>query len=354
MNDVPLTRRQCLVRGAGAVAGAAAAAVGGYLLYDPRGDRGLRAAAVARWTPKDYFAGIDLPASNSRIAVATGEETRIEQMVRAAVGGLDSALGMRRFVKPGDIVLIKPNAGFDRPPYLGATTHPEVLRWVIRLCREAGAGEVLVTDNPIESPTVCFAKSGIGRVAQAEGARLITPREADFAPVGTSRPMKTLDRWPVFREPLARATKLIGVAPVKDHNLCGASMALKNWYGLLGGRRNRLHQAIHEAISDLALLFSPTLVIADATRVMMRSGPTGGRISDVQPGGALGRPAVIAAVDPVACDAWCYENLLGRDPGQLAYLGLAAEKIQAAGGQRLGCADWRSYEGTGQIVRAGV
>jgi uncharacterized protein (DUF362 family) len=325
------------------------AAVGGYLLYDPRGDRGLHADAGSKsapYQPTNYFAGVDFPASSPRIVVATGEEARIEQMVRAAVGGLDSTLGMRRFIQRGDVVLIKPNAGFDRPPYLGATTHPEVLRAVIRLCREAGAHEILVTDNPIESPAVCFTKSGIGPVVEAEGAKLIPPRADDF--VGCILP--TVGRWPVLREPLARATKLIGMAPVKDHNLCSASMTLKNWYGLLGGRRNRLHQKIHEVISDLALLFSPTLVIADATRVMMRSGPTGGRVSDVQPGGALGRPAVIASVDPVACDAWCYENLLGRDPAPLAYLGRAADKIRASGVQRFGSSDWRMYERASQIT----
>jgi uncharacterized protein (DUF362 family) len=349
MNDGPLTRRECLVRGAGAVIGAAAAAVGGYLLYDARGDRGLRATARACQL-KDYFAGVAFPPGNPRIAVATGAESRIGPMVRAAVSGLDSSLGIRRFVQPGDVVLIKPNAGFDRPPYLGATTHPEVLRAAVRLCKEAGAREVLVTDNPIETPAVCFAKSGLGPVAQAEGAKLVLPRAADFAAVGALPPTKALERWPVFYGPLARATKLIGIAPVKDHNLCSASMALKNWYGLLGGRRNRLHQAIHEVISDLALLFSPTLVIADATRVMMRSGPTGGRVSDVQPGGVLGRPAVIAAVDPVACDAWCYENLLGRNPDQLAYLGESAEKIRSSGGQRFGTSDWRAYERAGQVA----
>jgi uncharacterized protein (DUF362 family) len=179
---------------------------------------------------------------------------------------------------------------------------------------------------------------------------LLVPRDKQFGPLRSPARVRAglPERWPVFQAPLARATKLIGIAPVKDHNLCSASMNLKNWYGFLGGRRNQLHQAIYEVISDLALLFSPTLVIADATRVMMRSGPTGGRLSDVQPGGALGRPAVIAAVDPVACDAWCYENLLGRDPGQLAYLSLAAQKI--AGLPRFAERDWRLYAAAGKIV----
>ena len=168
---------------------------------------------------------------------------------------------------------------------------------------------------------------------------------------------EVLGRWPIFYEPLAAATKVIGTAPIKDHNLCSASMNLKNWYGLLGGPRNRFHQAIHDVVSDLAMMVSPTLVVADGTRVMMNNGPTGGRISDVTPGGEFGRPVVVASVDQVACDAWCYQHLLGRDPAQLAYLELAQSKIEgriAAGQKRFGRRDWQEYERQGKIVTATV
>jgi uncharacterized protein (DUF362 family) len=134
-------------------------------------------------------------------------------------------------------------------------------------------------------------------------------------------------------------------------------MNLKNWYGLLGGRRDQFHQAIHHVISDLAMVFSPTLVLADATRVMMRNGPTGGRASDVRPGGLLGRAAVVASVDPVACDAWCYENLLGRDPANLAYLDLAWKKIGfqiAQGTRRFGERNWRIYDRESRVVSTAV
>ncbi|MCK4340511.1 MAG: DUF362 domain-containing protein [Phycisphaerae bacterium] len=358
----------------GAVLAAGAAAAGGYLLHDPKGDAGLGDGAEGmRGTNglkglKNYFADVDFPASNPRISVALGDSPAresflapadIEKLVRAAVGGLDSARGMKRFISKGDVVLLKPNVGFDRPPHLGATTQPEVVRAVIRLCREAGAGRVVITDNPIESPRACFARSGLRRVAEAEGARILLPDQGRFEVLAIrerepdARRGEALGCWPILFQPLDEATKVIGMAPIKDHNLCSASMNLKNWYGLLGGRRNQLHQAIHNAVSDLGLLISPTLVIADATRVMMRNGPTGGRLSDVKPGGELGRPAVIAAVDPVACDAWCYQHLLGRDPARLTYLALSHEKIAAriAGGQRrFGERTWQVYDRQGKIV----
>ena len=358
-----MTRREWLARGAGAVAAAGAAAAGGYLLYDPVGDAGLLDPSDACVRLPNFFAGIDLPISNPRISIAVGTDSTIEPLVRAAVAGLAPSLGMKCFVSAGDVVLLKPNVGFDRPPYLGATTHPEVLRGLIRLCREAGAHKVIIADNPIEAPKACFAKSKISEVAEAEGATVMLPSQAGFETL-VIRPRdpdphqaEVLGRWPVFYRPLREAAKVIGVAPIKDHNLSSASMNLKNWYGLLGGRRNQFHQAIHHVISDLGLMMSPTLVIADATRVMMRNGPTGGRLSDVKPGGELGRPAVIASVDQVACDAWCYEHLLGRDPAQLPYLDLAHRKIAARiaeGEKRLGERDWRVYDRQGLVVTTGT
>ena len=376
MSDKLLTRREMLVRGAGAAVAASAAAVGGFLLHDPKGDAGLRGLCDDDHRLRNYFAGIDFPGSNPRISVAVGRlEDRagrlgdrlsvghrgqqIEKMVEAAVSGLDPSQGMQRFIARGDVVLIKPNVGFDRSPQMGATTNPEVLRWIIRLCKQAGARRIIVADNPIEAPEACFARSKIMEVAQAEGAKVVLPSQTHFEQVvirdhaPNASKGEALGRWPIFYTPLAEATKVIGVAPIKDHNLCSASMNLKNFYGLLGGRRNQFHQAIHNILSDLGMMMSPTLVIADATRVMMKNGPTGGRLSDVRPGGELGRPAIVASVDPVACDAWCYQHLLGRDPAKLAYLDLACRKIAAqiaAGMERLCEPDWQTYHRQGQLV----
>lgn len=348
-----------LARGAGAVGAAGVAAAGAYLLHDSKGDAGLPGPSDDDRRLDNYFADIDFPASNPRISVAVGAEQSLGDMVRAAVGGLDPSRGMRRFVSRGDVVLIKPNVGFDRSPQLGATTNPEVLRWVIRLCREAGARKIIVADNPIEAPEACFVKSKITQVAQEEGAKVVLPAQIYFETLvirdraPDAGKGEALGRWPIFYRPLAEATKVIGVAPIKDHNLCSASMNMKNFYGLLGGRRNQFHQAIHNIVSDLGMMISPTLLIADATRVMMKNGPTGGRLTDVKPGGELGRPAIIASVDPVACDAWCYQHLLGRDPAKLAYLDLAHRKISAqiaAGTKRFSEPDWQTYDRQGKLV----
>jgi uncharacterized protein (DUF362 family) len=302
--------------------GAAALGFGAGLvaLHDRRDGAAYFQRPAARGVPLPSFRVT--PASGDvQLAVARGRDPAA--LVRTAVGMLG---GIERFVRPGDVVLLKPNVAFDRPAALGATTRPEVLSATAMLCRQAGAAEVLVADNPINQPEGCFVKTGLQAAAAAAGARVVLPRPEAFAavPIGG----EVLSTWEVFEAPLRAADKVIGLAPCKDHNLCGASMSIKNWYGLLGGPRNQLHQQIHGAIADLAQMIQPTLVLLDGTRLLMRNGPTGGSLADVLIGDTL-----IAGTDMVAVDAAGY-GLLGRDPSQLEYLRRAAAR-------GLGTADWR-------------
>jgi uncharacterized protein (DUF362 family) len=140
---------------------------------------------------------------------------------------------------------------------------------------------------------------------------------------------KLIRNWPVLYGPLEDITKIIGMAPVKDHHRSGASMIMKNWYGLLGGRRNIFHQDINTIITELAMMVKPSLVVLDGTTTMMTNGPTGGSLSDLKQTNTM-----IVGTDQVAVDAFG-ATLLGRSSGDLPFIGLA----EAAG---LGTADYRS------------
>ena len=244
-----------------------------------------------------------------------------EQLTRAAIRALG---GMDRFIGPGDSVAIKPNVGWDRDPRHGANTNPEVVATLVRLCFESGATKVIVTDASCNDPRRCFTRSGIGRMAQVAGGTVLLPDKHRFQrlPIGG----KVLGEWPVYR-PFLTADKVINVAPVKHHTLCGTTVAMKNWYGLLGGRRNLLHQDIHQSIFDLAHFMRPTLTVLDAVRVLFRNGPQGGSYRDVEE-----RNMVAASTDLVAGDAWG-ASLLERDALDIGY-------IKMADGV-LGTADWK-------------
>ncbi|MCK6549801.1 DUF362 domain-containing protein [Myxococcota bacterium] len=318
-----LTRR-ALMKSAGVVAGGAlAAGVAAKLLHDPDGEAG-KPKKRELVLPAGGFA-VEPSAVLPALGVAHGVD--VPKLVRAAI---DAVGGIQRFVKNGDVVVVKPNVAFERSAALGATTNPDVLRAVVHLCREAGAKEVRVADNPIESPEACFVRSGIHRAAAESGASIHLPVARDFETLHVPG-AKWIERWPFFWRPFVGANKVIGVAPVKDHNLCRASMTTKNWYGLLGGRRNQFHQDIHGIIADLALMLRPTLVLLDGTRVLHRSGPTGGSLSDVRMGNT-----VVASTDSLAADAYGWHELLERRGEALpGYFEQAAVR-------GLGNPDWKS------------
>ncbi|MBW1892065.1 MAG: DUF362 domain-containing protein, partial [Deltaproteobacteria bacterium] len=119
------------------------------------------------------------------------------------------------------------------------------------------------------------------------------------------------------------------VAPLKDHHRSGASMTMKNWYGILGGRRNVFHQDIHNIIKELSILVKPSLVILDGTVSMMTNGPTGGSLSDLKP-----THTMIASTDQVAADAYG-ATLLGKKADSFPFI----SKAEAAGS---GTADYNT------------
>lgn len=320
-----LIRHGAIVGGAVLGAGYLSVAPPGWplSLRDPTGERGKPTVPTLRLPDNGY--AVARATTLPHVGVARGSKTAA--MVRAAV---DAIGGIGRFVQRGDVVLIKPNVAFERPAVLGATTHPEVLTALIHLVREAGAKEIRVADNPIESPQSCFHRTGIQQAAVAAGARVFLPGAGEFETLHV--PGATwIENWPFFWRPFQGATKVIGVAPVKDHNLCRASMTTKNWYGLLGGRRNQFHQDIHGIIADLALMLRPTFVLLDGSRVLFRSGPTGGSLGDVKAG-----HTIVASTDSLAADAWGWDNLLERSGEALpSYFAKSVER-------KLGDPQWKN------------
>jgi uncharacterized protein (DUF362 family) len=294
-----LSRREFL-------AGAAAAAVcaGAYWLRDTVGPKGP-GQQVSTDLP-DF----SVPATAGRMSIVTGAD-RAKTVCRA----IEALGGIAAFVKPGDRVLLKVNAAFAIPAALSATTHPQLVAELAGLCRSAGA-TVLVSDNPINDPASCFALSGIESAARGAGAKVLLPSDDQFRPI-TVPGARLLRHWPVLLGALAAVNKVIGIAPLKHHQHAGASMTIKNWYGLLGGRRNTLHQDINTTIAELAMMVRPTLVILDGTTTMMRNGPTGGSLDDLAP-----THTMIVGTDPVAVDAFG-ATLLGLRPADLPYLAMA-------------------------------
>ena len=288
-----LTRRRVVLGAVGGVAGLGVLGAGGFWAVDRLRRFGRNAERVI---PDHRVA---LSASAPRMVIARGVDPATN--VRAAVEQLGGLCGL---VTPADVVVIKPNVGWERTPEQGVNTHPEVVAEVVRLCRAARAQRVIVSDCPVRRSRAAFERSGILAAAAAAGAEVIVPEESRYLTVEIS---ERLGAWDIL-EPFVVATKVINVPVAKHHDLTGVTCGLKNWIGITGKLRIMFHDDLQQSIAELAALMRPTLTIVDASRVLMEHGPTGGSVADVKP-----TRTIAAGFDPVALDAWAYD-LLGKGP----------------------------------------
>ena len=301
-----ITRREAmlqLLRLGGVAAGTAGAA----FWLSSKSARPL--PIVATQARRDHRAAAD-PQWPQLTVVQGGEPRALVQRSLQNLGGIG------RFIGRQDVVVIKPNIAWDRTPEQAANTNPEVVAEVVRQCWHAGAKRVIVTDVSCNEPRRCFQRSGIQAAAHAEGAEVILPdpdlyREVDLGGV-------VLKSWPVFI-PFLEADKIINLPIAKHHGLVGATLGMKNWYGILGGQRNRLHQQIHQSLVDLANFMLPTVTLMDCYRILLRNGPTGWNLEDV----AM-KKTMVAGTDPVALDAYVAKAYWNLDPEHLPYLQMAA------------------------------
>ena len=284
-----------------------------FLKYQTAGLIGMAAGA-----PLMVSAGRALAQAAPDVAVVKGAPG---PAVRAAVELLG---GMGRFVKAGQKVVIKPNMSFARGQETAANTHPDVVRELVILCKEAGAGRIRVLDNPLQNPEQCLELSGIlAAVDGVEAGLCRHVREARFY-LETDLPQALeMRRNAVMRE-VREADALIAAPVAKSHAGAGVSLALKGQMGLILDRRiMHSRYALDTAIADLATLLKPKLSVIDATRVLTSNGPGG-------PGLVITPGEIIASADPVAADATCVASYewYGRkfQPRQVAHLAAAGER----------------------------
>ena len=247
------------------------------------------------------------------MAIIQGDDPT--QLMRQALVELG---GIRRFVSRADIVVVKPNIGWDRTPEQAANTNPLVVAEIVRQCWDAGAKRVIVTDVSCNDPRRCFQRSGIAEAAQRENAEVILPDPARFKEVDVQG--EVLRAWPIL-DTFLNADKIINIPIAKHHSLTGTTLGMKNWYGILGGPRHQLHQKIHESLADLADFMRPTLTVLDCYRVLLRNGPTGGNLEDVEL-----KKTLVAGTDPVALDAYVAKAYWNLEADALPYLKMAASR----------------------------
>ncbi|MFQ6096455.1 MAG: DUF362 domain-containing protein, partial [Armatimonadota bacterium] len=242
----------------------------GIHLEDPKRARRLVAKRVGSFREGVINADADVAiASRPDSESLNGDE--VQGLVRSAIGALG---GMSGFVHPGDKVVIKPNLAFARNPGTGANTNPDVLAATIRLCKEAGAKEVVVVEHGIDQSVLSFLLSGASDVAESLGVPLIAAENENMyeeVVVGG----ELIARQLVIKEILA-CDCYVNLPVAKQHNAVDVCVGMKNQLGAVW-RPQDFHESasLRFAIAELARVLKPTLTIVDAIDVMLNNGPKG-------------------------------------------------------------------------------
>ncbi len=261
--------------------------------------------------------GPELADAATSPTIAVASKGGPAELVRASVAALG---GIEKFVQKGNRVVIKPNIGWARKPDQAATTNPEVVAEIVRLCKRAGARDIRVVDHPVDRPAALVLQiTGIEAAARQAGARVsLATSTALYERISLpkGRALKSVD---VIRD-IRRADVFINVPIAKVHNTTALTLGVKNMLGAVWDR-GAFHRSasLDQAIADCAAEVRPHLVILDAIRILLTNGPKG-------PGRTADKGIVVAGADQVAVDAYA-STLFGREPEQIGHL----QRAHAAG-----------------------
>ncbi len=224
------------------------------------------------------------------------DDARIFDAVKEAV---DLVGGIKKFVKPGEVVLLKPNLLAGKTPESGVTTHPSILRAALLLVKEA-EGVAKVGDSSALGNTGKNAeKAGYAKICKEFGAEFIELK----TPVDLKNPKaKIFKRMEVAREAI-ECDVIINLPKMKTHAQMYLTLGVKNLFGCIPGKRKlqwHLSAGIDTAyfatmLLDLMALVRPKLNILDAVTAMEGNGPASGELKDVG--------LVMASGDTLALDA---------------------------------------------------
>lgn len=204
--------------------------------------------------------------------------------------------GITAFIKPNSKVLIKPNLLMAKPPECGITTHPEVVRAVVRILKSISC-RVVIGDGPsvwgnyIQNVGEVYRVTGVENICRQEGAELVNFDKRKW------KGKFPLTSW------IDECDHIINLPKFKTHDLTLLTAAVKNLFGtVVGTYKTELHKtyfdnaAFANMLVDIFEQVKPCLTVVDAILAMEGDGPA--------TGGKLRSPGIIlASSDCVALDS---------------------------------------------------
>ena len=273
------------------------------------------AVAAAAIVPTETLAD----EKKTKIVVVHG--TNLAKMVEA---GMAKMGGWDKFFKPVAKVALKQHLAWNSTPEQGGNTHPDILRAVIKGAEACKVKQILIPENTCQPEKMTFKVSGANDAIEGTSAKLYRPKPADYKEVDVPKG-KICQKAKATRD-LIEADCLVNMPVAKHHSGATLTLSMKNWMGAVDNktRRSWHRNGLHQCIADFSTFLKPTLIVIDATRIMLDHGPQG-------PGKLAHPHEIIFATDPVAADTYA-ASLFKKTPEDVPHIKLAAEL-------GVGCAD---------------
>jgi uncharacterized protein (DUF362 family) len=236
--------------------------------------------------------------------------------------GIEAMGGMKRFVKKGQTVLVKPNIGFNKTPEFAANTNPQLVKSIVEHCFGAGAKKVYVFDHEARSSyglaAKCYKNSGIQDAASSAGA-IVAPGHDEKYYQEVKVPKANALNTTKVHELVLETDVLINVPILKSHGYTFLTSAMKNLMGVVWDRMVYHYSGLDQCIADFCLFKKPALNVVDAYRVMKTNGPQGNSLEDVVIAKNLLISDDIVAIDTAA------SKILGIEPEKVEYISIGRD-----------------------------
>jgi uncharacterized protein (DUF362 family) len=219
-------------------------------------------------------------------------------------------------------VVLKPNL-VEFEPRDAINTHPLLVHAVYEGFRALGAASVRIAEGPGHRRNTLDLAEEAGYFAAVPCFEdvFVDLNLDDVARVRPARQTSGMPKWYLPKTALG-ADLLVSIPKMKTHHWVGATLAMKNLFGVVPGGvygwpKNLLHwSGINESIVDLRSIFPRQFAIVDGIVGMEGNGPIQGAPKHV---GVL-----VAGSDPAAVDATCC-RIMGIDPLKVRYLQMASD-----------------------------
>ena len=235
--------------------------------------------------------------------------------------GIEAMGGMKRFVKKGQKVVVKPNIGWDKTPEYAANTNPVLVSEIVKDCLAAGASEVVVFDHTCDEWEGCYKNSGIAEAAEKAGAKVAFAHDEKYYRE-VELPLAVKMKNPKIHEAIIDCDVWINVPILKNHGGAKMTISMKNYMGIVWDRGYLHRHNLQQCIADATTYEKrPVLNIVDAYRIMTQNGPKGKTTDDVQLAKAIFMSTDIVAVDTAATKFFSQYREMSLD--NLPYLSMA-------------------------------